>query len=747
MRSILKITAGLIFLLLSATSPADAQHPVAAAYGLLERWMPDHRNRFCFEMMESDGDGFEITSRDSCIVIKGNNGVSMASGLHWYLKHVAGCQVSSDTRELVLPAVLPDVKDTIRVATPFQYRYLFNYCTYGYTMPWWNWERWERMIDYMAMNGINMPLAIIGQEVVWKAVLQDAGMPDDEIAAFFTGPAHLPWGWMGNIDGVGGPLPESWFQKRKALQQQILQRMRDFGMKPVLQGFTGHVPETLKKYYPTARISQIHDWAGIKGTWFLDASDSLFTKLAASFIRKQTEIFGTDHLYDADCFIEVDPPSGDTAYLRRLGSQVYAAMQQADPEAVWVMQGWFFFFRKEFWTPERGRAFLRGVPENKLIALDLYGEKHPVWNETEAFYGQPWIWNVICNEDQKVNMSGNLQAIQQNFSAAFTQEGGNKLAGIGIIPEGLGYNQPVWDFVLEKVWNQKNVDLRSWIRHYATLRYGSPDTLASGAWQLLLESVYARTRTFWSPLLTTPRLRIFKEGSKADIRHLQAEYNITEADPFGWDFDVPKLALAADKLLQCAPTLQSVETYRFDMANVWRELLHSLTHRILHKMSAAWQQKNIPQFDVAATSLLKLLDDMDAVTGTHEDFLLGKWLHDAASWGNTPEERRYYEWNARTIVTIWQPWKNGGLRDYAGKQWNGLLKGYYKPRWALLISHLHRSLQNGPAFDPEAFDKEVRELDYNWTHAQNSYPHSPQGNIVEIATRLRKEYAGDFGFR
>lgn len=734
-------------LLLFYVMPAAGQQDTAAVRALVERWMPEHSGRFRFEIVPSDKDGFEITDSKGQILIRGNNGVSLASALHWYLRNKVGCQVSADTKKLALPHRLPDVNGNVSVSTPFRYRYLFNYCTYGYTMPWWDWERWERMIDFMAMNGVNMPLAIIGQEVVWQEVLRDAGLSASEIAAFFTGPAHLPWGWMGNIDGVGGPLPAGWFEKRRSLQEKILQRMRSFGMTPVLQGFTGHVPESMKKYYPKARITRIQDWAGIKGTWFLDPSDSLFARLAASFIRHQTALFGTDHLYDADCFIEVDPPSGDTAFLRRLGSQVYAAMREADPQAVWVMQGWFFYFRREFWTPERGRAFLQGVPENRLIALDLYGEKNPVWDKTDAFYGQPWIWNVICNEDQKVNMSGDLNTIQRNFLHAFKQEGGKKMAGIGIIPEGLGYNAVVWDFLLDKVWDQDSTDLRRWIAAYASRRYGAANTAASQAWQLLLGSVYSRTRTFWSPLLTTPGLKIFSGGSADDIRHLRLEYNITENDPYGWDFDVPKLAEAADKLLQCAPALYANDAYRFDLVNVWRELLHSLTHRFLHDMSSAYSAKDVGRFNSASAALLKLLDDMDAITGTHPDFMLGSWLKDASSWGDTPEEKRYYERDARTIVTIWQPWKNGGLRDYAGKQWNGLLKGYYKPRWELLVRHLGRSLRTAQPFDPERYDREVRELDYNWTLSNEPYPSAPVADTRKVIERLKLEYTKYFKFK
>ena len=33
-------------------------------------------------------------------------------------------------------------------------RFFLNYCTYGYTMPWWKWGEWEHFIDWMALNGI-----------------------------------------------------------------------------------------------------------------------------------------------------------------------------------------------------------------------------------------------------------------------------------------------------------------------------------------------------------------------------------------------------------------------------------------------------------------------------------------------------------------------------------------------------------------------------------------------------------------
>lgn len=717
-----------------------------ASYNLLQRLLPNYKNKFSFEEIKDSSDRkdvFEISSKNGKIVIKGKNAVSMASGLNWYLKTYCNAQVSLNYNQLELPEQLPILSNPIKIETPFEYRYFFNYCTYGYSMPWWDWEDWVKMIDYMAMQGVNMPLAIIGQEAIWLEVFQELGMSQDQIDAFFVGPSHLPWGWMGNIDGVGGKLPKNWIAQRKELQQKIVTRMRSLGMKPVLQGFTGHVPESLKTLYPESKIFQIDDWAGIDGTWFLDPTDPLFQKIGKLFIEKQTELYGTDHLYDADCFIEVNPPSNDPKFLKKVSQSVYQSMASADPEAIWVIQGWFFFFKKDFWQPEQGRAFLNAIPKNKAIVLDLYGEKNPTWDKTESFYGQPWIWNVICNEDQKVNMSGNLQVMQDNFQEAFLQEGGNNLKGIGVIPEGIGYNPIIQEFIFEKAWNIESVDLKEWVSSYAQRRYYTKDPKAQLAWQQLLETVYGRTRTIWSPLITTPRL-MEADKIKEDERHVREKIEVTNEDPFSWDFDMNKFHTTAKLFLSIASEHENNEAFKFDLTHVYRELMHGFSNRFINEVSVAYHRKDKEALNKASYQLLKLLDDMEAITGTNKNFLLGKWLEDAKSWGKTPEEKEYYEWNARTIVSIWQPWKDGYLRDYAGRTWNGMFSGYYKPRWQLFLNSLRESLDNKTPFDSKAYDLAVREIDFKWTHSNETYPTEPTANVIEVATRLEKEYAEYF---
>ncbi len=154
-------------------------------------------------------DVFEVESADGKIVVRGSSGVAIASGVNWYLKYFCHCHLSFNGDQLKMPQPLPVVAEKVRRVSPYQYRYCFNFCAFSYTLAWWDWDQWQRMIDWMALHGINMPLSVTGQEAVWQNVYRRLGLTDEELAEFFVGPGYLPFGWMGCLDGWGGPLPQS----------------------------------------------------------------------------------------------------------------------------------------------------------------------------------------------------------------------------------------------------------------------------------------------------------------------------------------------------------------------------------------------------------------------------------------------------------------------------------------------------------------------------------------------------------
>ena len=235
-----------------------------AASDLAHRLLGKVANKIEFRLSENDStDVFRLSSEDSRIVIEGNNANSMAVGLNHYLKYYCLVNVGWFSWDKIdVPKKLPPVATPVEIRARVEDRFFLNYCTYGYTMPWWQWKEWEHFIDWMALQGINLPLAITGQEAIWYKIWTEMGLTDEEVRTYFTGPAHLPWHRMLNIDHWGSPLPESWLDGQAELQKKIVARERELNMRPVLPAFAGHVPPELNRIYPDAKIERMSDWAG-----------------------------------------------------------------------------------------------------------------------------------------------------------------------------------------------------------------------------------------------------------------------------------------------------------------------------------------------------------------------------------------------------------------------------------------------------------------------------------------------------
>ncbi|HWB93557.1 MAG TPA: alpha-N-acetylglucosaminidase TIM-barrel domain-containing protein, partial [Puia sp.] len=173
----------LIFLACTITT-AKAQH-LDAARALITRIIPQRAADFSVEPLTSTGeDVFEVQSAKGKIILRGNNGVSIASALYCYLTEFCHCQITWNGTNLHLPEKLPAVPKTTRRLSPWRYRYYLNYCTFNYSMSWWDWDRWQKEIDWMALHGINMPLAITGEEYTWRQVYRKMGFTDAELKDF-----------------------------------------------------------------------------------------------------------------------------------------------------------------------------------------------------------------------------------------------------------------------------------------------------------------------------------------------------------------------------------------------------------------------------------------------------------------------------------------------------------------------------------------------------------------------------------
>lgn len=725
------IRAATVLILLSgfarpSWAAPDGGAGLAAAGALIARVLPEDAAAFRIESLPSDAgrDVFEVEGSGGKIVLRGNSGVSIASALNCYLKEIARCDLTWCGSNLALPHPLPGVPSRIRRVSPYRYRYYLNYCTFSYSMAWWDWDRWQREIDWMALNGINLPLALTGQNAVLRRVYRGLGFSDADLAGFFSGPAYFAWFWMGNLDGWGGPLPAGAMDRQEALQKRILARERELGMTPVLPAFAGHVPPGFGARFPKAVLKRTR-WNGdFPEVALLDPSDPAFVEIGRRILAEEVRTFGTDHFYSADTFNENRPPRADPTFLAAASRQVYRSMAAADPRAVWVMQGWLFQNDRDFWRPDRVKALLDGVPDDRMVVLDLFADAAPAWKWTGAFCGKPWIWCMLHNFGGRTAMSGRFPVIAADPAAALADPKTGRLQGIGLAPEAIGQNPVVYELMLENAWTDRPIEVSAWLRGYVRRRYGADNPDARAAWDILARTAYSG------------RLERAPESIVTARPTFEPDANFTHTE-LGYD---PRALLPAwDHLIAASAALGRSDGFRYDLVDLTRQVLANRADELQQDLARDWAAGDLGSFRSGSRRFLALIDDLDRLLATRREFLLGPWLEAARRLGTDPEEGDLFERNARDQITLW-----GGpqstLHDYAAKQWSGLLEAFYKPRWERFLAQREQALRSHARFDQDAFERRLGQWEWQWVNGRERHAQGPTGDPVAIARELYARY-------
>ena len=719
----MRILLSFVLVLFTATVFSQDKD-ITNAKNLVNRIAPQFSEKIIFKKENSNKDFYELKSENGKLIITANSANSMAVGFNEFLKTYCKTSVSWYANDkVILPKTFPQIPTKIRTEARVKSRFFLNYCTFGYTMPWWKWQDWEHFIDWMALNGVNLPLAITGQEKIWLTVWKKFGLSDAEIRNYFVGPAYLPWHRMANIDGWESPLPMSWIESQAELQKKILERERAFNMTPILPAFAGHVPKVLKDKFPNAKITSLGEWGDFSEQYrsnFLDSFDPLFSKIQKAYLEEQTKLFGTDHIYGIDPFNEVTPPSWEPQYLADVSKNIYNSLTETDKNAQWLQMTWIFYFMQDKWTNERIKAFLRAVPQDKMILLDYFCEKEEIWPKTESYYGQPYIWCYLGNFGGNTMLDGNLKSIDQKIENTF-KNGGKNLWGIGATLEGFGNNPIMYEYVLSKAW--KNTNPENFVENYAENRYGNSDKNSKEAWKLLNEKIYVGNSDIGRGDLTNSKPSF--DGHFFWTVNPDIQYN---------NQDLLKIW---DLLLKSNPKSDVANN---DLTVVGKQVLGNYFMKVRDEFSKAYKEKNVEKTEFYGKKMLEIINDIDELLASNKNYLVGKWIADARKFGIDEKEKNYYETDARKIITVWGE-KGRGLNDYANRSTAGLMKDYYGGRWKIFVEQALNSLKNNQPFDDKKLLKDVDEFSENWAEAYNPYPALPKGNTLEISKKLYQKYS------
>lgn len=683
-----------------------------AVYALIKRVAGQkYCDKIILEQKESDGfDFYEVFDKDDKVCIRANTGVSFAKGFNSYLKEVCNYSVGALSTSGTLPEIPPAVGKTIKNKSAFLYRYFYNYCTFSYTYAFDTWKDWEKTLDYLLLSGYNLILNPIGIESVWKKVLTKLGYSKKDIKDFICGPAFYAWQWMMNLSGWAGGAPEWWYDFREELSGKFNQRLQSFGVGIVNSGYVGMIPDNFCKYYPDSVIKEQGKWVGgYNRPGFIMPEDANYDKVADLYYSEMRKIKGGDKVkfYSVDPFHEGGDKEGIN--LRDFASKNFEKMCQHSEGAVWVLQEW----------GGSKSDLTESIPDGAALLVALSADtKDPHANDTT---GAPWCYCAVNSFGGQYYLEGNAEKSLVNPFLHLENDTSNIL-GIGYMPESVNCGELLYSIYAENTYRTKQAKPDEFIRKYMIENYGAEDEEVYEALKKVFYNIYnldKRTGTGESGLCARPCV---------DVCHTSMWS--CYANPYNKQED---LIFYIKAMLKSYDKMQGFAGYRLDLLEAARQSINSLSWYFIEKIKDSYNSKAIDELSYWGNELLGLFDLQAALLKTDKNHMLGTWLEKARKLGKTDAEKEYFEWNARTLITLWGDKKGAeDLRDYSAREWQGLLEDFYKPRWERFISRLQLSLLTGKKFlQVDDYNEEVA-----FTYEKKKYPTKPTGDLKKAVENI-----------
>lgn len=685
---------------------------------LIARTTPHLADRFVLETIEQQNgrDLYEIEAADEKIILRASSDSALAAGYYRYLRDFCDMELSPCGNAEVYASGKPrPVKKKVVQTLQYSLRLAMDYDIYAHDAYAWDWDRWERELDYLAMQGVNAVYMPVGQEAVWYYAALDMEIKREDAMVYLSNPCYFPLQLSGKIDSFLPMTDTNYLKAQIALGKQIVTRMREIGIEPILPAFSGHVPKYLKGYFPHAAMYFVTPYAGFPFTYRVYPDDPLFAKVASALQKRQTDYFGTAKYYMADPFLGVQPRVKDASVLPETGKAILTAIRAVSPDGVWVQHVCDF-------TPQ----LVKYVARNDVLLLDPDG----AWDNNNV--DLPYIRGIHINDGAHTVLTGDVSGILQ---AAFPEDA----AGIGVFSDYSSANPILSACAFIRLTEDACKDAQDAFVHEATRRWGSAEACLCDTAKLLAETCYNAD----SPAVPVGSIPAARPST--ELRHT------APGDTLALHYDNRKLCLALEKML--ASEGDYTDGYVFDVCDVTRQMLSNYARRLYVGVIDGYLNRNGRLFETATNAFLRVLSDMDKLLSTRPEFSLHRHLYTAGSRAEGKTDQQNFELALLASLTLFGPMQDPISYDLRWKEWSDLTGEYYAKRWHAFftmlaenfkkrkqISTVCRDAKDGR--NPQRgnkFCKELDKLERRWI--STCTPKAPADeDTLEVAQELLKKY-------
>lgn len=678
---------------------------------LVQRVTPEYAERVHFRL--------EPGREQPCIRAQGENAILISAGnvreciraYGYYLRRIAHVHLSwngdnMSAAEFVVPTQAIEVPPTLPI------NYAFNYCAMSYTAVHWSRDRWMQEIDRLALNGFHYILVTSGVEKVWQLFLEE------QTEGFIANPCYSAWWNMGNLEGADHPVSQELIDSEAKLGHDIVQRITELGMEPVLQSYVGFYPSSK----PGESIIPQGKWvANYYRPFLLRGDTQLFQLRAKRWYECLEQVYGyRATAFAGDLFHEGGITKG--LPLKSIAAGVQQAMQAYSPGALWFIQAWAGNPRPEL---------LDGLNPNYTVILALQKNLSPDVDVSRNYGNHRYVWCELANFGGKQGLYGGLDVLERmegNASGA---------SGFGLLSEGLETNPLYYSLFFERINNRGAIDRQEFLADYVYSRYGVQDYRLRLAAHLLSISVY------------TPDAE--REGGVENIMcarpNLDADKVSTWSNPNLY-YNPEDVLLAGKLMLDVAkeqPELLERATFRYDLVDVCRQTLSDRARKQLTICKQAWAAGNMNTFRAESDAFCALISQTANILSTDANFLLGAWLSGAEQ--RAPKAKEEMTRNLRRLITMWSE-NPSSLNDYAHRQYAEMLTCYYLPRWRAYFNALLEGKATGEMLTEVVRNNGEEIVHRSWANEQidaieQSFPTAelplltePRGDLLKLAERV-----------